>query len=241
MTYRHTSELARMDTYLRAIRTENLTFSPGLAESIEEDGIMVTRTTDQLNEAIRAKAVLASMGMDTTSIDSKIAEFSAQAAAEHVREEAAAGYDFAVEVEGATEEAIKDRAASEGPFVQPSTPGAFIGEIWKIELDGEMRGKDVPVFKINWRSLDEREPTCRGTLFCEMKDNAEWVLTRNVLGNLGIPYDVQGNQILFHDFTVHGTEPFPCQAVWARAERGKATFKIEQFLTLNTKGPEPAI
>lgn len=195
---------------------------------------------DQLNELIRTKGVLVSAGLGTAEVDAKIRALEASRAQQQAREEAAmnSGYDFAVEVEGATEEDIKDRATSEGPFVMPSTPGAFLGEIWKIELDNNMRGKTIPVFKLAWRSTDAREPAARGNLFCEMKDNAEWVLTRS-LENLGIPYEVRGNTVMFHDFT-RGS-PFPAQAVWERATQGKATLKIASFLPIDGQGPQSAM
>ena len=143
----------------------------------------MTTTGERLSGLIQMKSIQASNGMSTVETDRKIAELEAEETRDRETALAAEEFDFSDEVEGANEEDIKQRATSEGPFVEPSAPGTFIGEIWKIERDVVM--KDWPVYKVSWRSKDKSEPACRGTLFCEMNDNSEWVLTRCVLENLG--------------------------------------------------------
>ena len=196
-------------------------------------------TTQQLESFKRTKAVLVSQGFSTTEVDAKIAALEAEAARNHNRKQAVAGYDFAVEVEGATEETIKERAVSEGPFVEPSTPGTYEGEIWKIELVKDVQYKPWPMFKFAWRSTDQQEKAARGSLFCEMKDNAEWVLTRCVLENLGIPYEVKGNVVLFNDFTREG--PLPAKARWEETRQGKAKIKIAEFFPIDHISEESTI
>lgn len=237
LDYKLAGELAGMDTHLKAIRAENPKPQPK-AEYIEEveKGTMVTKS-ERLNSLIGTKAVLASNGLSTTEVDAQIAAIEREMAQEHESAALSEEYDFALDVEGATEKAIKDRASSEGPFVQPSAPGTYLGEIYGLKRDTETKPGTL-IIQVQWRSLDPQEPACRGSLFCEMKDNAEWVLTRNVLGNLGIPYEIRGSRVLFRDFTLGGTEPFPAKAVWARASQGRANFRIESFLSAAAQSSE---
>lgn len=197
---------------------------------------MVTKS-EQLNGLLGSKAVLASNGLSTVDVDAKIAAIEAELAKEEEGNALGSEYDFVVDVEGATEQGIKDRAASEGPFVQPSAPGTYMGEIFGLKQDLTTK-PGLTIIQVQWRSCDPQEPACRGSLFCEMKDNSEWKLTRDVLGNLGIPYEVRGSRVLFHDFTLGGKEPFPAKAVWERASQGKANFRIESFLTMGALSSE---
>lgn len=225
--YKLAGSLTSMDNHLKAIAQEETNM---VSVSVEE----------RLRQAQATRGSLAAQGLPVEAVDARIAELQAELRRQQENHQLEEEYEFALPVDGATEKGIQDRAKSEGPFVQPSAPGTYLGDITRLERD-TISKPGILIIKVNWISRDVQEPACRGSLFCEMKDNAEWVLTRNVLGNLGIPYEVRGNRVLFNDFTRGGTEPFPAKAVWSRASQGRANFRIEAFQPANYVGAESAM